>query len=139
MSVLIGEECGSKNCQIQENQQNGDSEYSQIRIWEQIARGYEQEIQQLQQQIWENNMNKVYHKSNGVPKNYMEQIKRMKMGKSHKNCSVCCHEFHKDESILKLPCKHIFHENCCKSWLMNSRKCPNCRSDVVEMIKNDLK
>ncbi|CAD8214172.1 unnamed protein product [Paramecium pentaurelia] len=139
MNLLIGEEQGSKNCQIQENQQKEESDIIQIRFWEQIARGYQQEIQQLQQQLWENNLNKVYHKSNGVPKNFMEKIKRMKMGKSNKKCSICCNEFHKDESIMQLPCKHIFHENCCKSWLVNSRKCPNCRSDIVELIKNEAK
>ncbi|CAD8085156.1 unnamed protein product [Paramecium sonneborni] len=139
MSVLIGEESKSKNCQIQVNQQNEESVISQIRIWEQVAREYQQEIQQLQQQIWDNNMNKVFQKCNGVPKNYLEKIKRMKMGKSNKKCSICFNEFQKDELIMQLPCQHIFHEHCCKSWLVNSRKCPNCRSDVVEMIKNQLK
>ncbi|CAK63688.1 unnamed protein product (macronuclear) [Paramecium tetraurelia] len=122
MNLLIGEECRSKNCQIQENQQNEQSDIMQIRFWEQIAQGYQQEIQQLQQQLWENNLNKVFHKSNGVPKNFMDKIKRMKMGKSNKKCSICCNEFQKEEQILQLPCKHIFHENCCKSWLSNSRK-----------------
>ncbi|CAK73555.1 unnamed protein product (macronuclear) [Paramecium tetraurelia] len=65
-----------------------------------LLKGINKEIQQLQQQLWENNLNKVFHKSNGVPKNFMDKIKRMKMGKSNKKCSICCNEFQKGIDFL---------------------------------------
>ncbi|CAK77921.1 unnamed protein product (macronuclear) [Paramecium tetraurelia] len=41
-----------------------------------------------------------------------------------------------DELITQLPCKHIYHKSCVDSWLQSSTKCPNCRSDVLEALKN---
>lgn len=54
----------------------------------------------------------------------------MKMGTSNKVCSICYNQFEKDEKILQLPCKHIFHKECIKPWLKKNKKCPNCRNDI---------
>ncbi len=32
----------------------------------------------------------------------------------------------------KLPCGHIFHLNCLKSWLERQQSCPTCRRSVLE-------
>ncbi|KAF9081933.1 hypothetical protein BGX23_000289 [Mortierella sp. AD031] len=39
-------------------------------------------------------------------------------------CSVCKDEFTKEDNLLHLPCKHIFHEDCIKPWLKVSGTCP---------------
>ncbi|KAF9121126.1 hypothetical protein BGW39_010830 [Mortierella sp. 14UC] len=39
-------------------------------------------------------------------------------------CSVCKDEFTKEDNLLQLPCKHIFHEDCIKPWLKVSGTCP---------------
>ncbi|KAK3835883.1 MAG: hypothetical protein JOS17DRAFT_787969 [Linnemannia elongata] len=46
-------------------------------------------------------------------------------------CSVCKDEFAKEDNLLQLPCKHIFHEDCIKPWLKVSATCPTCRFSLV--------
>ncbi|KAF9912987.1 hypothetical protein BX616_010188 [Lobosporangium transversale] len=46
-------------------------------------------------------------------------------------CSVCKDEFTKEDNLLQLPCKHIFHEDCIKPWLKVSGTCPTCRFSLV--------
>ncbi|KAG0292128.1 hypothetical protein BGZ98_002712 [Dissophora globulifera] len=51
-------------------------------------------------------------------------------------CSVCKDEFAKEDTLLQLPCKHIFHEDCIKPWLKVSGTCPTCRYSMVEGNNN---
>ncbi|KAF9156816.1 hypothetical protein BG015_000606 [Linnemannia schmuckeri] len=46
-------------------------------------------------------------------------------------CSVCKDEFAREDNLLQLPCKHIFHEDCIKPWLKVSGTCPTCRFSLV--------
>ncbi|CAD8158221.1 unnamed protein product [Paramecium octaurelia] len=107
-----------------------------LRMWEEVANQYRQEIQSMQLQWWQNSVDKLFQKCNGVPKKYLQKLKVMMMGKSNRQCSICCNQFQKDELITQLPCKHIYHKSCVDSWLQSSTKCPNCRSDVLEALKN---
>ena len=34
-------------------------------------------------------------------------------------------------STKKLPCNHIFHKNCLRSWFQRQQTCPTCRLDVL--------
>ena len=43
-------------------------------------------------------------------------------------CSICL----MDETDLKLPCNHCFHEKCLAEWFEESPTCPMCRKDYVE-------
>ena len=52
-------------------------------------------------------------------------------------CTVCQEEYDDDTEILCLPCTHLFHGKCIKSWLENSKDCPNCRTDVEKKIQID--
>jgi len=70
----------------------------------------------------------------GLPKEMIEKVKRMKMGKSAQDCSVCSEGFRKGEKIRKLPCKHIFHDKCIMPWLDKNSTCPNCRFNLLEFF-----
>ena len=36
------------------------------------------------------------------------------------------------ESCKKLPCNHIFHTSCLRSWFQRQQTCPTCRMDVLQ-------
>merc|ERR1711916_236673 len=40
-------------------------------------------------------------------------------------CPVCQDDL--CDSVIVLPCKHVFHENCIVRWLSRNDKCPLCR------------
>ncbi|CAD8074324.1 unnamed protein product [Paramecium sonneborni] len=109
------------------------------RRWDEVANQLRQEIQELQLQLWQYDVEKIFQKDHGVPKQYLQKLKKMKMGKSNRLCSICCNQFQKDELIIQLPCKHIYHKSCVEIWLQSSTKCPNCRSDVLEHLREQEK
>ncbi|CAD8132717.1 unnamed protein product [Paramecium octaurelia] len=76
------------------------------------------------------------NEENKLEEQFVGQIKKMKMGKSSKNCSICIKDFAKGEIIMKLPCNHIFHEDCIVPWFQKASKCPNCKFDVKEHFKS---
>lgn len=46
-------------------------------------------------------------------------------------CTICLENLKLDEKLIILQCKHIFHRECIKYWLLNqSTKCPICRYEV---------
>lgn len=42
-------------------------------------------------------------------------------------CAVCMCDYEEGESVLVLPCKHLFHKDCIEQWLTKSSK--NCPID----------
>lgn len=49
-------------------------------------------------------------------------------------CCVCKSEFVLKEKVIKIPCGHIFHEDCIIPWLKRANNCPVCR---FELESND--
>lgn len=49
---------------------------------------------------------------------------------SCENCSVCKDDFEISQIVLKLPCKHIFHDDCIMPWLKERNSCPTCRNEL---------
>jgi len=70
----------------------------------------------------------------GLSEEFLNMIKPMKMKKSSKECSVCCHSFNDGEIIRRLPCKHMFHNKCLMPWLEKHVTCPNCRLNLEEFF-----
>ena len=43
------------------------------------------------------------------------------------------------ERCKKLPCNHIFHTNCLRSWFQRQHTCPTCRLDVIRVNANRIR
>jgi len=47
------------------------------------------------------------------------------------DCAICIDKLKKGNEIIKLPCNHLFHIDCIKSYFLNyNNKCPMCRSNI---------
>jgi hypothetical protein len=42
-------------------------------------------------------------------------------------CSICLEEFKVGDTIITLPCNHIYHKKCIGIWAENNNNCPLCR------------
>jgi hypothetical protein len=50
------------------------------------------------------------------------------------NCTICIEDFNENSDVIVLECKHIFHFECLKDWLLRNLvlpKCPNCNYNVL--------
>jgi len=45
-------------------------------------------------------------------------------------CPVCLSAYDDADVLIKLPCEHLFHEQCIARWLQQDSSCPQCRSTV---------
>ena len=50
---------------------------------------------------------------------------------SVKECPISLEEFKEGDSIIELPCNHIFNENNIKNWLKEKPNCPVCRMSLI--------
>uniref|UniRef100_A0A0D6QVT7 RING-type E3 ubiquitin transferase n=1 Tax=Araucaria cunninghamii TaxID=56994 RepID=A0A0D6QVT7_ARACU len=50
------------------------------------------------------------------------------LGLSDATCIICREEM---AAAKKLPCGHLFHVHCLRSWLERQQTCPTCRSPVI--------
>lgn len=48
------------------------------------------------------------------------------------SCSICLCEYEMGESVMRLPCNHIYHESCLDSWVTNHVRCPLCNYDLMQ-------
>ncbi|XP_074604705.1 E3 ubiquitin-protein ligase synoviolin B-like [Brevipalpus obovatus] len=46
-------------------------------------------------------------------------------------CIICREEMTSNGTAKKLPCNHIFHISCLRSWFQRQQTCPTCRMDVL--------
>ena len=49
---------------------------------------------------------------------------------AEEQCRICLDDFEAQE-CLKLPCSHIFHEECLKKWCSQQKVCPNCKTEIA--------
>ncbi|KAM8909154.1 E3 ubiquitin-protein ligase synoviolin [Spinachia spinachia] len=50
-------------------------------------------------------------------------------------CIICREEM--VTGAKKLPCNHIFHSSCLRSWFQRQQTCPTCRMDVLRVSNNN--
>ncbi|VDN17171.1 unnamed protein product [Gongylonema pulchrum] len=46
-------------------------------------------------------------------------------------CIICREEMTPVSGAKKLPCNHIFHASCLRSWFQRQQSCPTCRTDIL--------
>lgn len=47
------------------------------------------------------------------------------------SCPVCAEELEELEPVLRLPCGHLYHGDCCiLPWLARAHTCPACRFEL---------
>ncbi|XP_042950128.1 RING-H2 finger protein ATL52-like [Carya illinoinensis] len=49
------------------------------------------------------------------------------------SCSICLDDFENGESLRVTACRHLYHENCLKTWVVrgsNATSCPQCRENI---------
>lgn len=53
-------------------------------------------------------------------------------------CAVCHEDFHENDRVSKLPCKHEYHKDCVMKWLKMHNLCPICRTPLKEESQQNL-
>lgn len=53
------------------------------------------------------------------------------------NCVICICNIEENEKIRKLPCHHIFHDECIMTWLSNHSTCPICKISLKDNVEQE--
>ena len=46
-------------------------------------------------------------------------------------CSICLGDYEHEDKVIQLPCSHMYHADCIKSWTKNHVRCPLCNIDLT--------
>ena len=73
----------------------------------------------------------------GLSKDKLNVLKKIKYSSTNgeiqdEKCAICQIEFEEEETILLLPCKHVYHESCINPWLADNKNCPICKHELEE-------
>lgn len=50
-----------------------------------------------------------------------------------KSCSICNNDFSESQTLIKLPCNHIYHKRCLIDWFREGGNyCPICKETIIE-------
>lgn len=58
----------------------------------------------------------------------------LKFGPCVQECSICQEDFAVSDSVLKLPCRHVYHTDCVTNWLAMNNTCPLCRLELPKEV-----
>lgn len=47
-----------------------------------------------------------------------------------KHCAICMEVYQTKDTLLILPCNHLYHKECIQTWFNKSHLCPYCRLDL---------
>ncbi|XP_015914444.1 E3 ubiquitin-protein ligase arkadia-C isoform X2 [Parasteatoda tepidariorum] len=71
-----------------------------------------------------------------LPHKYKKIIKCNENEDNLEKCTICLCEFEDDENVRRLPCMHLFHIECVDQWLTTNKRCPICRVDIEDHLKD---
>lgn len=69
-----------------------------------------------------NNMNNLY-----------PDVTQEELAATDNVCIICREEMIGGTGAKKLPCNHIFHVSCLRSWFQRQQTCPTCRLNVLRV------
>lgn len=53
-----------------------------------------------------------------------------KLSEEKKRCSICLENYKNGDDSIVLPCIHIFHAECIKTWMKKKNACPICKNKI---------
>ena len=53
-----------------------------------------------------------------------------KLRQNESQCAICMEEYIINDTIMDLPCNHMYHDLCIMKWLMLKRICPLCKKEL---------
>jgi hypothetical protein len=59
-------------------------------------------------------------------------------GEKEKTCAICLAEIEHGDIVGDIPCNHLFHKDCLKSWLRRSNRCPLCQKEGIASRKQSV-
>ena len=65
------------------------------------------------------------------------EVGRMEEGEEG-HCSVCLDPLTLGQETRRLPCGHTYHRSCVDRWLLQKRKCPLCKLDILQYFSGIL-
>jgi hypothetical protein len=72
-------------------------------------------------------------KKNTITEEIFGQFQKVEYSTSLKDCFICMNSFQTTDSMIRLPCEHVYHQPCIHSWLTKyNNTCPLCRKQVDE-------
>ena len=77
-----------------------------------------------------------YDGPKGLDKNILDnmEISKIKdvekLDGDKKKCTICLENYINGDDSIALPCIHIFHATCIKTWLKNQNTCPICKYEI---------
>ncbi|KAF7814306.1 E3 ubiquitin-protein ligase RING1-like [Senna tora] len=117
VEVISGEVKAAERCSIcMEDFEKDDDDISRMPYLDIIERVTEESMQ---------------HR-NTVPatEKAMASLEKVKVFNGE-TCSICLENFEEEEEVSRMPCQHIYHENCIVAWLKTSHMCPLCRFKML--------
>ena len=68
------------------------------------------------------------------------ELGRMEEGEEGEEgqCSVCLEPVSAGQETRRLPCSHTYHRSCVDRWLLQKRKCPLCKLDILQYFSGTL-
>ncbi|CAN1138358.1 E3 ubiquitin-protein ligase RING1-like [Linum perenne] len=69
----------------------------------------------------------------GASDSAIEKLERLESFEGEDCCTICLEEMiGAGQRVIRLECKHVFHESCLVPWIRNSNCCPLCRFQIPD-------
>ena len=66
-----------------------------------------------------------------------DKIPKTRIVTTSKKCMICLDFYQKGDIFPKLSCKHMFHVECLRKWFYVNTTCPECRGDILDIVKKE--